>query len=106
MIAPDLLAALAADDTAIVVAIVAARLLVPLLIPRFPLVIIAALVLDGIDNSLLAASTEVDFELERFERRPVGMGAPGSHRGRHLRQISGHGRPPSSPGTTTRAGGR
>ena len=46
MIAPDLLAALAADDTAIVVAIVAARLLVPLLIPRFPLAIIAALVLD------------------------------------------------------------
>ncbi len=57
---PGFLASLAADDTAIIVAIVSARLLVPLLIPRFPLVIIAALVLDGVDNSLLAAFTDVD----------------------------------------------
>ena len=60
MIVPGFLANLAADDTAIVVAIVAARLLVPLLIPRFPLVIIVALALDGVDNSLLARSTEID----------------------------------------------
>ena len=57
---PDFVAALTADDTAIVVAIVAARLLVPLLIPRFPLVIIVALALDGVDNSLLAQFTDVD----------------------------------------------
>lgn len=57
---PDFVATLAADDTAIVVAIVAARLLVPLLIPRFPLVIIVALALDGVDNSLLAQFTEID----------------------------------------------
>ena len=37
-----------------------ARLLVPLLIPRAPLVILAAFVLDAIDNSLLAAFTDVD----------------------------------------------
>jgi hypothetical protein len=60
VIVPDFLASLAADDSAIIVAIVAARLLIPLLIPRFPLVIIAALVLDGIDNSLLAQFTDLD----------------------------------------------
>ena len=57
---PGFLASLAADNIAVVVAIVAARLLVPLLIPRFPLVIIAALVLDAVDNSLLAQFTDVD----------------------------------------------
>ena len=57
---PDFVATLAADDTTLVVAIVAARLLVPLLIPRFPLVIIVALALDGADNSLLAQFTEID----------------------------------------------
>ena len=61
---PDFVAALTADDTAIVVAIVAARLLVPLLIPRFPLVIIAALVLDGVDNGLLAQFTDVDLSAD------------------------------------------
>jgi hypothetical protein len=57
----SLVAALAADERAIIVAIVAARLFVPLLIPRFPLpMIIAALILDAVDNSLLDAFTEVD----------------------------------------------
>jgi hypothetical protein len=50
----------AADERAVIVAIVLARLLVPLLIGRFPLVIVVALVLDGIDNSLLALFTDVD----------------------------------------------
>jgi hypothetical protein len=54
------LAAMAADDRLVIVAIVVARLAVPLLIPRVPLVIVAALVLDGIDNSLLAHLTSVD----------------------------------------------
>jgi hypothetical protein len=49
-----------ADDTAVVAAIVVARLALPLLIPRIPLIIVAALVLDGIDNSLLAHFTSVD----------------------------------------------
>lgn len=48
------------SEWALIVAIVLARLFVPLLIPRFELVIIAALVLDAIDNSLLAAFTDVD----------------------------------------------
>jgi hypothetical protein len=39
---------------------VLARLLVPLLIGRYPLVIVVALVLDGIDNSLLDLFTDVD----------------------------------------------
>ena len=37
----------------------------PLLIPRFPLVIIAALALDGVDNSLLAQFTEIDLTCRR-----------------------------------------
>lgn len=40
-------AELATDERALIVAIVLSRLLVPLLIPRWPLVIIAALVLDA-----------------------------------------------------------
>ena len=64
MIVPNFLADLAADDTAVVVVVVAARLLVPLLIPRFPLVIIAALVLDGIDNGVLAQFTDVDLSAD------------------------------------------
>ncbi|MDA0181254.1 hypothetical protein OJ997_13180 [Solirubrobacter phytolaccae] len=48
------------SEWALIVAIVLARLLVPLLIPRCELVIIVALVLDAIDNSLLAAFTDVD----------------------------------------------
>ena len=64
LIVPGFLADLAADDTAIVVAVVAARLLVPLLIPRFPLVIIAALVLDAVDNGVLAQFTDVDLSAD------------------------------------------
>ena len=55
-----MVAALATDEQALIVAIVLARLLVPLLIPRFPLAILAALVLDAVDNSLLGAFTNVD----------------------------------------------
>jgi len=40
--------------------IVLVRLIVPLAIPRYPLAIIAALVFDAIDNSLLAQFTNVD----------------------------------------------
>jgi uncharacterized membrane protein YgdD (TMEM256/DUF423 family) len=57
---PHVFADLAADDSAIVVAVVAARLLVPLLIPRFPLVILVALVLDAADNTVLDRFTQVD----------------------------------------------
>lgn len=49
-----------ASEWALIVAIVLARLLVPLLIPRLELVILVALVLDAIDNSLLAMFTDVD----------------------------------------------
>src|SRR3954471_17996767 len=49
-----------ADDQAVVIAIVLARLAVPLLIPRLPLVIVAALDLDALDNSLLGWLTDVD----------------------------------------------
>src|SRR5262245_61021112 len=38
----------------VITAIVLARLALPLLIPRIPLIILAALVLDAVDNSLLA----------------------------------------------------
>ena len=56
----SVIAALAADERAVIIAIVVARLFVPLLIPRFPLVIIAALILDAVDGSLLDAFTQVD----------------------------------------------
>ena len=56
----SVVAQVAADERAVIVAIVLARLLVPLLIGRFPLVIVVALVLDGIDNSLLGLLTDVD----------------------------------------------
>ena len=55
-----MLAALAADDTALVVLIVAARLFIPLLIPGTPLLIIAAFTLDAVDGSLLEQFTSVD----------------------------------------------
>ena len=51
---------LTADEQALIAAIVLSRLLVPLLIPRWPLVIIVALVLDAVDGSLLDAFTSVD----------------------------------------------
>jgi hypothetical protein len=47
-------------DAALVVGIVAARLLVPLAIPRLPLLIVVALVLDAADQTLLATFTGVD----------------------------------------------
>src|SRR4051794_21137273 len=50
----------APDEWAVIVAIVLARLFVPLLIPRVPLLIIVALVLDAVDGSLLDAFTHVD----------------------------------------------
>jgi hypothetical protein len=53
-------AAVSADDAVVVVVIVAARLLVPLLIPRFPLVIVAAFLLDAVDNGLLSSFTTID----------------------------------------------
>jgi hypothetical protein len=47
-------------DAPVVVAIVAARLLVPLLIPRIPLVIVVAFMLDVVDHTVLEALTDVD----------------------------------------------
>lgn len=49
-----------AAEWALIVAIVIARLLVPLAIPRCELIIVVALVLDAVDNSLLAVFTDVD----------------------------------------------
>lgn len=59
-----MLAALSAPDTVLVVAVVLARLLIPLLIPRWPLFILVAFALDGIDNGLLAAFTDVDLSAD------------------------------------------
>jgi hypothetical protein len=56
----ELLAALSADDTAIVVGVVAGRLLIPLLIPRYPLAIVGALVLDAADQTIFQRTTELD----------------------------------------------
>jgi hypothetical protein len=53
-------AVLPADDLVVITAIVVARLALPLLIPRIPLLILAALVLDAIDNTLLAHLSSVD----------------------------------------------
>ncbi|HZC13170.1 MAG TPA: hypothetical protein VE270_04030, partial [Thermoleophilaceae bacterium] len=47
-------------EASAVTAIVLARLLIPLLIPRVPLVIIVALVIDSADQDLLKLFTEVD----------------------------------------------
>jgi hypothetical protein len=47
-------------DTAIVVAIVVARLFIPLAIPRLPLVIVVVLVIDAADQTLVATFTEID----------------------------------------------
>jgi len=49
-----------ASDATVVAIVVLSRLLVPLLIPRFPLAIIAALVIDAADQTVLAALTDVD----------------------------------------------
>jgi hypothetical protein len=53
-------AELGANDRAVLVAIAVARLLVPLVILRFPLAIVAALVLDASDHSLLARFSDID----------------------------------------------
>jgi hypothetical protein len=55
-----IIATTTAEESAVIAAIVIARLFVPLLIPRFPLAIIAALIIDAVDNSILAAFTSVD----------------------------------------------
>ena len=47
-------------DETLVTLIVAARLFIPLLIPRLPLVIVVALVIDAADQTLLATFTDVD----------------------------------------------
>ena len=59
-----MVASVPADDAAVVVVIVAARLLVPLLVPRFPLMIAAAFLLDAVDNGLLSAWTELDLSAD------------------------------------------
>jgi hypothetical protein len=56
----DIVLGASTQDASIVVLIVAARLLVPLLIPRLPLVIVVALVIDAADHTLLAAFTQID----------------------------------------------
>jgi hypothetical protein len=48
------------SDAAVVTIVVLSRLIVPLFIPRFPLVIIAALIIDAADQTVLAALTDVD----------------------------------------------
>ncbi len=48
------------SDATIVTVIILSRLLVPLLIPRFPLAIIAALVIDAADQTILQKFTNVD----------------------------------------------
>jgi hypothetical protein len=55
-----LLAEVPAGDAVIVTLVVATRLVVPLFIPRFPLVILVALVVDAVDQTVLATLTEVD----------------------------------------------
>jgi hypothetical protein len=60
MIPLEVLASISADDTAIVLAVVGARLLVPLLIPRFPLIIVIALVLDAADQTIFQEFTELN----------------------------------------------
>jgi hypothetical protein len=56
----SLLAALQPDDAAFVAALVGVRLVVPLFIPRVPLVIVAAMLIDAVDQTLLATFTEVN----------------------------------------------
>jgi hypothetical protein len=56
----DLLAQLSVDDTVVLLAVVGLRLAVPLLIPRIPLVIVAALLVDAADQTILATFTEID----------------------------------------------
>lgn len=55
-----LLAAIEPDDAVLVTLIVGTRLVVPLFIPRFPLVILVALAIDAVDQTLFATFTEVN----------------------------------------------
>src|SRR5262245_38353728 len=48
------------DDQVLITAIILARLALPLLIPRFPLVILGALVLDAVDGTILEQFSDVD----------------------------------------------
>src|SRR5262245_12759042 len=54
------LAALQADDAAVVVAIVGIRIVLPLFIPRVPLIIVAVLLVDAVDQTVLTALTDVN----------------------------------------------
>jgi hypothetical protein len=56
----DVVLGASTPDASLVVLIVAARLFVPLLIPRVPLVIVVALVIDAADQTLLATFTAID----------------------------------------------
>jgi hypothetical protein len=47
-------------EAAVLIVVVAARLFLPLLIPRFPLVIVGVLVLDAVDQTLLSTFTGFD----------------------------------------------
>ena len=54
------LADITTADASLVAAIVLARLFIPLLIPRVPLVIVVVLVIDAADQTILATFTDVD----------------------------------------------
>jgi hypothetical protein len=54
------LADITTTDASLVTAIVLARLFIPLLIPRAPLVIVVVLVIDAADQTILATFTDVD----------------------------------------------
>ena len=56
----SLFAALQPEDAVVVILIVGVRLIVPLFIPRVPLVIVAALLIDAVDGTLLEWLTEID----------------------------------------------
>ena len=57
---PTLLADTSPGDAAIVVVVVLARLVIPLFIPQWPLVIIGALVLDAADQTIFQLWTDLD----------------------------------------------
>jgi hypothetical protein len=77
------LAAMTADDAGVITAIVLARLALPLLIP---LIILAALILDGVDNSLLTHFTSIDpgpnGPYQSFDKRAGASLRPRSRRRR------------------------
>ena len=57
---PTLLADTSPGDAAIVIVVVLARLVIPLFIPQWPLVIIGALVLDAADQTIFQLWTDLD----------------------------------------------